>query len=93
MINDELRKSWATSLRHLAASRFYLPEYLPNSDAEKSRINAQSFLHYNELELALEQLQELGELCSAPKAFWSELLSAAENTNLTGNADFIRKKL
>jgi hypothetical protein len=74
MANDELRKLWAISLRHLAASRFYLQEHLPNTDAEKFWINAQEFLHHNELELALEQLQELGELCCAPRTFWSELL-------------------
>jgi hypothetical protein len=93
MTSDELRKSWAISLRHLAASRFYLQEHLPNTDAEEAWINAQAFLHHNELELALEELQELGELCSAPRAFWSELLLAAQNMSLADNADFIQQRL
>jgi hypothetical protein len=93
MASDELIKSWAISLHHLAASRFYVPEQLPNTEAEESWINAQSFLHRNELELALEALQELGELCTAPSAFWLELLSAAENMSLAEQATAIRQKL
>jgi hypothetical protein len=93
MTSDELRKSWAISLRHLAASRFYLEEHLVSKDAEESWINAQAFLHHNELELALEELQELGELCFAPRVFWSELLLAAENMGLADNAYFIRQRL
>jgi hypothetical protein len=91
--SSEHRKSWAISLRHLAASRFYLQEYLPNAEAEEAWINAQSYLHHNEFEMALDALQELGELCSAPSSFWAELLLAAKNMSLINNADFIRQRL
>jgi hypothetical protein len=91
--NPEHRKSWAISLRHLAASRFYLQEYLPNAEAEEAWMNAQAFLHHNELEMALDALQNLGELCSASSAFWAELLLAAGNMSLADNADFIRQRL
>ncbi|WJN57362.1 hypothetical protein OH686_01355 [Pseudomonas sp. SO81] len=93
MTNEELRKSWAVTLRHLAASRFFLLEHLPSQEAEDCWAQAQGFLHHNELGLGLEELQELGELCSAPKEFWLELLLAAENMGLEAHSESLRQRL
>ena len=93
MTTEELRKSWAITLRHLAVSRFYLQEHLPGNEAEECWTQAQEFLHHNELGLALDELQALGELCSAPREFWSELLSAAENMGRVKNITALRQRL
>jgi hypothetical protein len=93
MTNEELRKSWAITLRHLASSRFYLQEHLPGKEAEECWTQAQEFLHHNELGLAFDELQALGELCSAPTEFWSELLLAAENMGSAEKVTLLRQRL
>jgi hypothetical protein len=93
MSSPELRASWATSLRHLAASRFYLPQDLPSAEAAQSWSEAEDYLHHNELGLALDYLVGLGEACSAPPEFWQELLLAASNMGAGEVADAIRAKL
>lgn len=53
MTNGELQKSWAATLRHLAASRYHLPERL-----EGEALGAASQLDYlNEFGLALEEAE------------------------------------
>ncbi len=79
MKNRALIESWAVTLRHLAACRFYLPEVLPSEEARAAEREWAHYLHHNELALALEEAEALGELCSAPAAFWRELRLAAEN--------------
>ena len=39
-------------------------------------------LHHNEFGLALVEAEALGELCSAPGAFWKELQRAAGSMNM-----------
>jgi len=93
MSSPELRASWAISLRHLAASRFYLSQDLPGAEAIQSWSDAEDYLHHNELGLALDCLVDLGEACSAPPEFWQELLLAAINMRAWEIADAIRAKL
>lgn len=93
MVSEELKASLAVTLRHLAASRFYVPEHLPSKDAEECWAQAQEFLHHNELGLALDELQALGELCSAPKEFWVELFLAAENMGLAEQVSLLQQRL
>ena len=93
MSTPELRASWATSLRHLAASRFYLAHTLPSAEAAQCWSDAEDYLHHNELGLALDCLVALGEACDAPPEFWRELLLAASNMRAGGIADAIRAKL
>jgi len=93
MSSSELKASWATSLRHLAASRFYLPQDLPSGEAAQFWSEAEGYLHHNELGLALDYLIGLGEVCSAPPEFWQELLLAARNMGTGEIADAILAKL
>jgi hypothetical protein len=93
MSTPELRTSWAITLRCLAASRFYLPQVLPNQDAEACWLSMQGFLHHNELGLALDDAMELGELCGGPKEFWSELHCAAVNMGLQSQAVLLQARL
>jgi hypothetical protein len=93
MANAELLQSWAVTLRHLAASRFYLPENLLNAEAEKAWAEMQHFLHNNELELALDEAEVLGEIENAPSGYWAELLRAAENMSLKKHAARYKAKV
>ena len=81
-MHDALRDSWAISLRHLAASRFYLPEKLFFEEAIEFEGQLIELLHHNELGLALDAAEMLGTICNAPKEFWEELKMAAENMGL-----------
>ena len=87
MENRALAESWAVTLRHLAASRFYLPELLPTEQARAAEREWAHFLHHNELGLALDEAEALGEECSAPAAFWRELRLAAANMGLIEAAE------
>ena len=48
---------------------------------------------HNELELALAELEGLGEVNSCPPRFWRELLSAAQNMGLQKHARTYEAKL
>jgi len=89
----ELKASLAKTLRHLAASRFYLPQTLPRQDADACWLSMQEFLHHNEFGLALDDAVELGELCGGPKEFWAELHSAAVNMGLQSEVALLEARL
>lgn len=82
MASQDLRSSWATTSRHLIASKGHLPSPLPN-EALDALQQMDEFLNHNELELALEEAEFLGNLCHSPPAFWAELRRAAENMGLS----------
>ncbi len=90
MSQADLHASQAVTLRHLAASRYYLPEALPTEEAERCWQSMLSFLHHNELGLALDDAIELGQLCSAPNDYWAELRFAALSMGLHDHA-FLRQ--
>jgi hypothetical protein len=50
------------------------------------------FLEHNELELALDILEELGHLISARGGFWRDLERAAENMGLADRLLAFREK-
>jgi hypothetical protein len=81
MTDEELKKSWAVSKRHLAASRYCLPQHLEGEALETSK-QMEHFLHHNEFGLALDEAEALGKLCEAGPAFWNELRLAAENMGM-----------
>lgn len=81
MMDEELQKSWAVSVRHLAASRYCLPEHLEGEALETSK-QMEHFLHHNEFGLALDEAEALGNICEAGTAFWNELQLAAENMGM-----------
>lgn len=65
------------ALRHLVASRFYLPKTLPfeeAQDAEADFINDLYLGNYNE---ALSSADQMGIMSNAPNEFWLELENAA----------------
>ena len=88
-----LQNSWAISLRHLAASRYFLPIHLGDTEAKSLWAEIDEFLHHNEFGLALDNLELLGNHMGAPAAFWNELLLASKNMGLTEHAARIQTKL
>lgn len=81
-ITPSLQQSWAVTLRHLAASRFYLPAQLPTPAALEAEKNMVNYLHHKELGLALSEAEAIGNEASAPSAYWQELALAAKSMNL-----------
>ena len=93
MANQELLNSWAITLRHLAASRYYLPEALQDPEVIALWQEIEGFLHHNELGLALDDLEILGSLLAAPVEYWRELLLAAQNMGSKEHAARFQSKL
>ena len=86
-----LERSWAVTAGHLNAARAQLPE-VPAPGADGATLSGfEECLRQNELELALDELEDLG-LTNAPSAeFWRHLARAAENMELSDRAaDFKR---
>lgn len=84
------------SLRHLAAARYFLPIKLNQGDFPQTEEVYANYLHHTEFELALDQLEYLGEQHVGDEfqsLFWSELLLAAEHMGLTENAARYRRHL
>lgn len=78
MTSEELQRSWRITLRHLAASRYHLPERL-EGEALDAASQLEHFLHHNEFGLALDEAEALGELAESNAAYWEELRLAADN--------------
>jgi hypothetical protein len=77
-----LEESWNITRQHLEAARSLLPSDL-EEDAEFGILKRfDEWLYHNELELALDELEGLGELNGCTTAYWKELLAAAENMKL-----------
>ena len=51
-----------------------------------------SFLEHNELELALDMLEELGDLVPCRGGFWRNLERAAESMDLHGRIPYFRER-
>jgi hypothetical protein len=83
---QRLRESWAITLRHLAACRYYLPVVLTAPDAIKAERAWNEYLHSNELGLALAEADVMGHEQRAPAEYWNELRAAAANMGLEAEA-------
>ena len=83
-------------LRHLSAARFFLPVHLEVGEFPDSEQQLYEFLHQSEFELALEELEGLGESnrgYAEESLFWSELILAAEQMKLPDHAERCRARL
>ena len=90
MSDAELIKSWKITAALLERARRALPVHPePGNAALLTRYG--EFLEHNELELALDVLEELGHLASARGGFWRDLESAAENMGLRDRLPALRK--
>lgn len=92
MTQEELKQTWAVTVRHLAASRYYLPHRLEGEALETSK-QMEHFLHHNEFALAFDEAEALGDLCEANAAFWNELRLAAQSMDLGDAAARVARRL
>lgn len=81
-----LEESWKVTIEHLKAGRALLPEEMFFEEARAFDKEYTEYLEHNELELAMNALDDLGLLCNAPNEFWLQLELAAINMGLTNEA-------
>ena len=92
MDRRELERMWAVTARHLNAARTHLPDVpVPGVDgATVSGFN--ECLRHHEMELALDELEDLGLTNAPPPDFWRCMMLAAESMELSERAaDFERR--
>jgi hypothetical protein len=65
------------ALRHLAASRFYLPQELPFEEAQDAELDFFDDLFLGNYNEALDSADQMGIMSNAPDEFWIELENAA----------------
>ncbi len=80
MADARLRQLWEAVRRDFDRARALLPS--PSAENKGSVARLGEWLGHNELELALEELEALGEDNAAPRDFWEALASVAERMNL-----------
>jgi hypothetical protein len=92
-VSMNLRESWNVTCSHLERARTLLPSDLSVDPDVGSLERYHEWMEHNELELAFNELEGLGEINECPQAFWQELLAAAENMQLDRHAQRCRTKL
>ncbi|HVS34468.1 MAG TPA: hypothetical protein VMS17_02735 [Gemmataceae bacterium] len=80
MADAALRQLWQAVRRDFDQARALLPSVPAEDDGSVARLD--EWLDHNELELALDELEALGEDNAAPPDFWHALASAAERMSL-----------
>ena len=89
----DLQKSWEITSRHLKAAFNQLPLSIKEEPSVGSVKRFHDWLAHNELELALDELEGLGQLNSCASEFWRELLAAARNMDLPEHVSRYETKL
>jgi hypothetical protein len=93
MARAELEKNWAATVWHLEAAReLIVASAAPGADGG-TLAQYQDYLEHNELELALDELADVGVANSPPVEFWRKLCQAAENMELTEHVAKFERKL
>lgn len=81
-----LEESWKVTIKHLKDGRALLPEEMFLEEAKVFGQEFNEYIEHNELELAMNSLDDLGLLSNAPNMFWHHLELAALNMGLTSEA-------
>ena len=79
-------QDWAETERQLELARRLLPLTLVEASAEGTLARYQEFLAANELALAMDELEGLGEQNASTAQFWGHLAEAARRMQLHGYA-------
>ena len=90
---SELEKSWATSSKHLRAARDLLRDEAPPGADGATLSGFEECLRQNEMELALDELEDLGLTSAPPAEFWRHLMYAAENIGLGDRAAEYKRRM
>jgi len=88
---NSLEESWKITVSHLKSGRALLPDDMFFDESIEFDKEFSESLAHNELELALNSLDDLGLLCNAPDEFWKLLELAAENMGLSDEAERFKK--
>ena len=91
-VRRELEKSWARTTRHLQAAVACLSPLSDRADCNERLQEFRVWLSYNERELALDELEAIGDLPYVRGAFWEHLVRAATEMQLDENAQRVREK-
>jgi hypothetical protein len=83
MPSEELLQSWKRTRAHLAAAAALLPARPRSGPEGGSHQGYAESLEHNELELALDQLEDLAQVNAVPPAFWAALSEAAAEMELS----------
>ena len=86
-------KRWKISETLLKRAHHALPRPEKKEEEQFSVLEKEFFayLEHNEHELALDMLQELGELVAPRGGFWKDLIRAAENMGLSSRTPYFEK--
>lgn len=84
MADAALRKLWADVRQDFDRARAMFPAQPVEREGHLTQLG--EWLDHNELELALDELESLGEDNAAPTAYWMALQSAAERMGLSERA-------
>lgn len=89
----DLERSWATTGRHLKAARELLHDEPPPGAHGATLAGFEQCLGQNEMELALDELEDLGLTSAPPPEFWRHLMYAANNMALVDRAAEYRRRM
>jgi hypothetical protein len=94
MVDSNLWKSWKVTEARLRHAFQGLPQPAKENYEEFHNLlhSYENYLEHNELELALDALEELGHLVLCRGSFWRNLERAAENMELTERASRLHEK-
>lgn len=94
MPDAALFKRWKVSQTLLSRAFDALPRPEKKEEEQFHALEGEfrEYLDHNEHELALDMIQELGELVRPRGGFWKDLIRAAENMELPQRAPYFQKK-
>lgn len=81
-----IEESWKVTIKHLKAGRTLLPEEMYFDEAKIFDKEFVEYLKYNELEIAMHALDDLGLLYNESNEFWHKLELASSNIGLRSEA-------
>lgn len=88
MAHPGLYKSWMYVQSKLRLARTLLDDSSPKSELQ----SFEEYLDHNELELAMDELDWIGQQCDCPGGFWRNLERAANAMKLTERAKEFRQR-
>jgi hypothetical protein len=91
MNRQELERSWEVTKAHLENAKRQLLQN--NQSVDEAVTRYEDWLSHNELELAWDELADIGEDLDCGRLFWFELLAAAENMSLPTEVEFCRRHI
>lgn len=92
-MSDSLTKRWKVTTQRLEEAYELLRALRSDAEATHRFVEYREMLEHNELELALEELEQLTETFTPPPAVWEQLAVAAESMDLADRAEALRAKM